>query len=240
MVFDDLNLNITAGSFVTILGKNGSGKTVLANILTGNLRYKGEILIFNKPFYNDDICLVNEDFEDDDTVMNILLKRTNGLNREEISKKIFNLSVEFCFSKYLNQSFNNLSITEKKLVILASNLLNPRKILIMDNFFEGLSKGLKKDVLNKLRRFSKKNNITVINFTNDAEDYLLSNYIIIIGMGKVLLSGSKRKVLENESFFEENNLGLPFVVSLSDKLKFYDLIDDIYLNEKKLVDDLWK
>ena len=47
-------------------------------------------------------------------------------------------------------------------------------------------------------------------------------------------------VLENEEVFEENEFELPFVVSLSNKLKFYDLIDKVYFDEKKLVNDLWK
>ena len=82
--------------------------------------------------------------------------------------------------------------------------------------------------------------MTIINFTNDVEEGLVGNQVVIIGNGKVLLKGSKKNVFENENFFEENDMNLPFVVSLSDKLKFYDLIDKIYLNEKKLVDDLWK
>ena len=33
---------------------------------------------------------------------------------------------------------------------------------------------------------------------------------------------------------------LPFTVNLSNKLKFYELIDRVYFDDKKLVDDLWK
>ena len=76
--------------------------------------------------------------------------------------------------------------------------------------------------------------------TNDVEDTLLADNIVIISEGKVLLEGSKRKVLERVEFFEKNNMSLPFVVSLSNKLKFYELINKIYFDEKKLVDDLWK
>ena len=242
VVFKNLNLNILEGSFVTILGKNGSGKTTLANILAGNLKYNGDILIFNKPFDKNNVGFTGDELEYDnyDTVMNILLKKVHAFEKKDVRKRILDLAVEFYFSKYLDKKFDELSITEKKLVVLGSFLIEPVKILIMDNFFEDFDNNLRSNILNKLRKFSKKINMTIINFTNDVEEGLVGNQVVIIGNGKVLLKGSKKNVFENENFFEENDMNLPFVVSLSDKLKFYDLIDKIYLNEKKLVDDLWK
>ena len=123
---------------------------------------------------------------------------------------------------------------------MGSYLIKPVKILIIDNFFEDFDKDLKKEILNKLRRFAKKENMTIVNFTNDVEDSLIADNIVIIGNGKILVNGSKRVVLANEEFFENYELGLPFVVSLSNKLRFYDLLDKIYFDEKKLVDELWK
>ena len=72
------------------------------------------------------------------------------------------------------------------------------------------------------------------------DESFYADNIVIIGEGKVLLKGSKKKVFEKEEVFEKYELERPFVVSLSDKLKFYDLIDKIYFDEKKLVNDLWK
>ena len=72
-----------------------------------------------------------------------------------------------------------------------------------------------------------------------ANDELLDE-VVIIGGGKVLLKGSKKRVLEDENFFETYDMELPFTVNLSNKLKFYELIDRVYFDDKKLVDDLWK
>ena len=241
-VFDNLNLSISEGCFTTVLGKNGSGKTTLAHILSGNLKYNGDILFFNKPFKGNNVMFIDDisEYDSYDLVMNILIKEARRLKKSEIRNKIFNISVEFNFSKCLDRCFNSLSFIEKKLVVLGSYLIKKEKLLILDNFFEGFDNKLKKDVLKKLRRFGKKEKITIISFTNDSEELLYADSIIIIGDGKVLLKGSKRKVLENAEVFEQYDLELPFVVSLSDKLKFYDLIDKIYFDEKKLVDDLWQ
>ena len=115
-VFNNLNLSITEGDFTTILGKNGSGKTTLANILSGNLKYKGDILFFNKSFKSNDIGFVDDlsEYDSDDLVMNVLIKKTRGLKKTEIRNKIFNISVMFNFSKSLDKRFNCLSTTQKK------------------------------------------------------------------------------------------------------------------------------
>lgn len=240
-VFKNLNINIYNECFTTILGKNGSGKTTLANILAGNLKYKGKILVFNKSYNNNEIMFIDDFIEyDNDMVMDLLIKETSGLNKEEIRNKIFNISVEFNFSKCLDKKLYDLSFVERKLVVLGCYLIKGAKILILDNFFEGFDKKLKKEIIQKLKRLANKKNMTIVDFTNDSEDLMYADNIIIIGDGKAILKGSRKNVLEKEEIFEKYELELPFVVSLSDKLKFYDLIDKIYLDEKKLVDDLWK
>lgn len=233
-VFDNFNLSISTGCLTAILGKNASGKTTLAHILTGNLKYKGDIDIPKNIGFTEDL-----DYNDD-IVMDLLVSKIKGLKKSDIQNKIFNISVEFNFSKYLDKKFNDLSLLEKKLVILGGYLVSGVEVLILDNFFEGFDRKLKTEILKKLRRYAKKEDMTIINFTSEAEDVLYADNIIIIDGGKVVLSGSKKKVLENEEVFEKNGLELPFVVSLSNKLMFYDLIDKVYFDEKKLVNDLWK
>lgn len=46
--------------------------------------------------------------------------------------------------------------------------------------------------------------------------------------------------MTKEKEFKKGNLDLPFMASLSLKLKYYDLIDDVYLDANKLVNELWK
>ena len=46
-VFDNINFNVKKGSFLTVIGKGGSGKSTLFNIISGNLVYDGSISIFD-------------------------------------------------------------------------------------------------------------------------------------------------------------------------------------------------
>lgn len=234
-VFDNFNLSISTGCLTTILGKNASGKTTLARILTGSLKYKGNINIPKN------IGFIEEDLDYNyDMVMDLLVSKIKNFKKNDIQKRIFNISVEFNFSKYLDMKLNELSWLEKKLIVLGSYLINGVEVLILDNFFEGFDRKFKTEMQKKLRRYAKKENVTIINFTSVAENILYADNIIILDDGRIVLNGSKRMVLENEEVFEENEFELPFVVSLSNKLKFYDLIDKVYFDEKKLVNDLWK
>lgn len=242
-VFTGLNLSISEGDFTVLLGKNGSGKTTLARILSGDLKFNGEILVLNKQLDKNIIKAVFPDYDDYDSfdmVMDMLVASLKGFSKKEIQDRVINIASVLKINDVLDKSFNFLSFQEKTLVVLGITLIKKPKILVLDNIFDGFDRELKIKILKNIKQFSKKEKITVINMTNDVEDTLLADNIVIISEGKVLLEGSKRKVLERVEFFEKNNMSLPFVVSLSNKLKFYELINKIYFDEKKLVDDLWK
>ena len=246
-VFENLNLIISEGSLITILGKNGSGKTTLVNILSGRLKYSGNVLVFNNSLNSDiikkNIITIFDDLDEEDTsdtVIDMLAELLKKKKVKNIKDKIIELASEFDFSEFLNMEFVFLPLEKKKLVFLAMALVKNPKILILDNFFEGINKNLKDKILKKLKREVKKNKMAIVNVSNDSEEALYADVVVIIGNGKILLKGSKRKVFEKEAFFETYDLELPFIVSLSDKLKFYELIDKVYFDEKKLVDDLWE
>ena len=233
VIFNNFNLNISEGKFVTILGKNGSGKTTLAKILGGF--YKKNILIYGENDYQN-IKVIFDDLDFDGIVMNILINSLKGLDKKEISDRVIEVSKLFGFDKLLNKDYDTLCLKDKKIVNLGICILRKPKVLVLDNIVEGLDKKNKNIILKKLKKLK----ITVINLSNDVNDALISDEVVIIGGGKVLLKGSKKRVLEDENFFETYDMELPFTVNLSNKLKFYELIDRVYFDDKKLVDDLWK
>lgn len=233
VIFNNFNLNISEGKFVTILGKNGSGKTTLAKILGGF--YKKNILIYGENDYQN-IKVIFDDLDFDGIVMNILINSLKGLDKKEISDRVIEVSKLFGFDKLLNKDYDTLCLKDKKIVNLGIGILSKPKVLVLDNILEGLDKKNKNIILKKLKKLK----ITMINLSNDVNDVLISDEVVIIGGGKVLLKGSKKRVLEDENFFETYDMELPFTVNLSNKLKFYELIDRVYFDDKKLVDDLWK
>lgn len=229
LVFENFNLTLFDGNFVSILGKNGSGKTTLVNILSGRLKCDGEILFFGKKRANN-IEFIYDDMDEYDSydkVINLF---------EPFNDKIENMALEFDFLDVLDCNFNYLPVLKKKLVILGLALLKDPKILVIDNFFEGVGESVKRKIIKKL----KKKKILVVSFSNDTQEAIYADIVVIIGNEKVLLKGTKKTVFEKESFFESYDIEEPFIVNLSNKLKFYELVDKVYFSEKKLVDDLWQ
>lgn len=252
IVFKNLNLIIKEGSFTTILGKNGSGKSTLVKILLGLQKFDGNILIFGTPLNKETIKDIRKQigvvFENPDeymfaeTVMDELAipLENMGLPSDEIRKKVLDVASEIGLDKYLEENPITLSWEKRQLIALGSALISEPNILILDSAFEPLDDNLKNKFFQIIKKINKKRKITVINVTNDSEEALLADNIIVIGSGRAILCGTKEEVFKEEKIIEENGLTFPFVVNLSMKLKFYGLVDKIYFNEKKLVDDLWK
>ena len=90
-----------------------------------------------------------------------------------------------------------------------------------------------------LRRYNKKG-MTIINATSDSNEALYGDNVVILNGGKAILVGSKEEIFNEEKILDKAGIKMPFMIELSDKLKFYDLIDKTYFDEEKLVDELWQ
>ena len=64
--------------------------------------------------------------------------------------------------------------------------------------------------------------------------------IYVMDEGKIILSGSKEEVYKEEKVLKSLGFKLPFMVELSNRLMFYDLIDHVIYDMKEMVDILWK
>lgn len=149
-----------------------------------------------------------------DKITNVTIISTN-LNKELLDK----------YQDYhiIDSDFSYEELLEKKKVI----------------FFNILNNLSEKD-LKKLFKYIKDNNILFINFTNDVELCLYTDYLIVCDKNKILMEGNTLEVLKNEKLFKRLGLNLPFIVELSLLLKDYNLVDDIYIDKESLADKLWK
>lgn len=240
-VFNNLNFSIKNGSFITIVGKGGSGKSTLFNIFADNLKYDGSILIFNKSIKtaleNGIIGLVSPD-------LNYFSKSTvkeelaNGLKYknivdEKIEMKIKRVSKKMGIFNLLDKKIIDLSIKEKVLVMFTLQCLLKPKVLIIDNCFSYLD--LEKNlVIREVKRVFKK--CSVINITNDTNECLIGQEVMFL---RDNLLKKDIHLLDSEDFLS-NGLEVPFMISLSEKLKFYGLSEKMYLDVERLIDDLWE
>lgn len=230
-IFDKLNLKFEQGKWYNLVGPNGSGKTTIAKLITNTYPYDGTI---EMNITDEDINVVysiNElKFSDRKVIEEI-----NSYN--DILKD--KLLTSFGLNKYLEYKTCNLSGSNKILLKLLVAILNKPKLLILDASFDELDNNQKQHVIKVIKSLCKKG-MTIINITNDMENTLDGDEIILLCDGTIKVIANKEEFYRNEKIIKDCGLGLPFIVDLSIKLKYYQIVDKIYFNMEELVDAVWK
>ena len=250
-LFNGLNMEIEKGKITSIIGPNGSGKSTLVKILIGLYNFNGTIRINDVLLLKDNIKEIRKSigvvFTNPDnqfvaeTVMDDIAFTLENMNykKENIRKKIEEITKYLGIYDILEYNPHDLNSNQKQLVSLASALVHDPKILILDEALTMLDPFDKEKILNILKELNDKG-LTILNISHDIEDTLISDKIYVLDKGKIVLSGTKDEVYKEEDLLHKLGFELPFMVELSNRLMFYDLIDHIIYDMEEMVDILWK
>jgi ABC-type multidrug transport system fused ATPase/permease subunit len=200
-VLNNINLEISKGDCVAIIGKNGSGKSTLLNLISALIKpTEGNILIdskfdlyLNKILWHTRLSYVQQNiFLLNDTIKNnIILNNGATINKSRFEKIADTLRLEDFFRelpKKLDTQVNNdglnLSGGQKQMISFARALYKESEIIILDEPSSAL------DLINtKLLReviLSIKNERTIIMVTHDKDFfYDCFNKIFEIESGRV-------------------------------------------------------
>ena len=103
-----------------------------------------------------------------------------------------------------------------------------------------MNKKTKEKIISILKHRVKKDQLTVILTTMNLEDILDSNYTYVLNQGNIVMEGVPLNILKEEKLLSQVGLELPFMIDLSLKLKFYELIKEIITDMDGMVNTLWK
>lgn len=248
LLFENSNLTIHANTFTSILGKNGCGKSSLVKILIGDIEYSGQIKYNNLILDNEtkkdirsNVSVIFNNYSNmfifnnvyDDLVFSL---EKSGYIPSIIDDVIEKVAKDLNLVYLIHKKVSDLTEKEKVLAMILCMIVNKPSVLIMDDILSNIDLNIKKDLINHFKR----ENITVINITNNTEDILLSDEVVIINNKNFISTNNIKELLNNDNLFNECNLKLPFMADLSNKLIHYDLLDEIILDKNKLVDEIWK
>ena len=198
-ILENINLTIPSGSFIGILGKTGSGKTTLANILAKFYEISNGKISFNnidinnierKSFYEKFAYVMQDDYIYDNTIKhNIeLYKRYNEDEIKDATQKAELIdTIDKLDKKYNTLIGDNgikLSGGQKQRLILSRNLIKKPNILIIDNGFTGLDMDTRKKVVENLSNKNNKTTLVIISsmmedIKNADKIYKLENKILV-------------------------------------------------------------
>lgn len=181
-VLRNMSLKIKEGSFVSLMGANGAGKTTALSLMSGILECKsGKIKIFGKDirkyndahFYGNTVAYLPQKCESlfaGNTIkedMQYLLK-ASGMKKDEALKKIEEISA-FCeISHILNSHPYDVSGGEMQKAALALILLKEPKIIFLDEPTKGMDNLFKKRFGEKIKALCK-SGITAVMVSHDTE-----------------------------------------------------------------------
>lgn len=249
LLFDCVNFNVKKNSITSIVGSNGSGKTSLIKILgasyqTENMVKVGNIQLNSYTLSSYQKRVVSIDFTsfkfNENNIYDELFHILDFTNWEQSKKDrmIEDVLNDFALSKYKDRHPSRLSKRNKINLLFARAFVLKPKILIMELSDIFLNTEEKNYIFSIIKKYRK--NMTFIYSTNNKEDIMYSDRMLVLHKGKVAMEGATMSVLKQDRLLLKIGIELPFMIDLSIKLKFYEVIDHIYLKEEDLVNQLWK
>lgn len=248
-IFKDLTMSFEKNTISLVTGSNKCGKTTLIRILSGEIEvsnacfYKNKDItkmkslefsnIFSSVIFNGNFSFFFNTLEEEIIAK---LDKTN-LSISERKMKYRNLLKIFNLKEQVYYNINDLNFFEKVKALILLNVLHTPSILLLDNLLDDLADNEILEIINILKKIG---GMTVLITSNSIDTAPSFDNIYVIEKGTLLLSGKPLDVLKEDSMLNKIGLNLPFLVDLSIKLKYYDLVDKIELDVNRMVNKLWK
>lgn len=240
---DDINLEISDGEFIGIIGHTGSGKSTLIQHLNGLVKAtSGAIYFHGQDIYDKDfdmrelrnrVGLVfqypeHQLFETtifDDVCFGPM---NQGLSKKEAGLRAFEALRSVGIKEELfYQSPFELSGGQKRRVAIAGVLAMKPEVLILDEPTAGLDPGGRDEILDLITRMHKERGMTVILVSHSMEDVAkYVNRIIVMNQGKVMFDDIPKEVFKNYKELEAIGLAAPQVTYLMQELRAQGLFVD--------------
>lgn len=251
-ILDKISFQVKKAEFVSILAANNGGKTTMIKLLAGLLPSKNNIsldnLVLNKnngKKYLRQIGLVFSDIDRQfltDTVYDelSLVLRNLKISKKTSEKKIKHIVDEMDMNYILDKRIKELGNFDKIKTLLALALIHSPKIVYIDDVFRLLREEESRVLNQLLRKMVSLYEVSVVSTSSNLGDSLYADKVILLDNAKLSLEGSFDEIITKDNQLAKAGIVIPKMIDISLKLKFYELLDEIILDEKALVNKLWK
>jgi phospholipid/cholesterol/gamma-HCH transport system ATP-binding protein len=218
-VLKNVNVKIYENQITTIIGKSGTGKSVLLKHIIGLLEPdEGTILFQGKPVdtmkknewdeYRSAIAYLfqNNALLDSMTVFENVafpLQQTTNLSRKEIEAKVLKRIEDLELTESIDKYPSELSGGMQKRVALARAMVEDPKIVLFDEPTTGQDPIRKNMILSMITHYRRKFGFTAVMISHDIPDvFFISDRIIILWEGTIGFQGT---------YEEASKLKLPLI-----------------------------
>ena len=230
---DGVDLDIEKGSFVAVLGHNGSGKSTFAKhinglllptegtVWVGEMDTKDEEHIWDvrktagMVFQNPDNQIIGTVVEED-----VGFGPENmGVPTDDIWKRVNDSLEKVGMTAYRYQSPNKLSGGQKQRVAIAGVMAMRPRCIILDEPTAMLDPNGRKEVLEAVRELNRKEKVTVILITHYMEEVIHADRVYVMDSGNVVMQGNPKEIFSQVDTLKAYGLDVPQVTLLAYELK---------------------
>lgn len=215
-ILDQVNLKMETGEHWVILGKNGSGKSTILEMMNGYLfPTKGTVRVLGNTYGQVDVREVRrsigyisqtllEKLSLRDPAWEVVATGEYGFLRfyepvpPQLKEKAVHMLEQVRLAHLKDQPLGLLSQGERKKVLLARSLMTSPSLLIMDEACAGLDLYERENLLSDLPLFRDKG-IQMIYVTHHIEEIVpVFTHVLLIHEGRVVAAGKKEEVLTSD------------------------------------------
>lgn len=173
-VLKDVTLWVDNGEILGLFGATGSGKSTFINVVAGNVKSNGGMIVYN---------------DEDVTKLTCEDRKFHfpALSSRSIWKSLFRTDRS-------SESANG----EGQALALEDSLANANGVLLLDNSFCDMDQQLRERSFQKLRRAAKEKNLAVIFASNDYDEILLAcDRVAVLSGGEIRQTGIPQEVYDD-------------------------------------------
>lgn len=251
-VLKNFNLTIEKGSFVAILGHNGSGKSTTAKLINGiNIAQSGEVIVDGQKvedndtifdirrkvgmvFQNPDNQIVSSIVEEDVAfgVENL------GVEPKEIRERVDNALKTVGMYEHRLKAPNKLSGGQKQRVAVAGIIAMKPMCIVLDEPTAMLDPSGRREVMNTVKKLNKEEGITIVLITHYMDEAAQADRVVVMDDGQIKLDDTPRNVFAKVDEIKALGLDVPQSTELVYRLGIK--CENTVLNANECVDLLKK
>ena len=233
LALDGVDVQIEKGSFVAVLGHNGSGKSTFAKhlnalvtpsegtIFVDGMDTKNDELVWKirqntgMVFQNPDNQLVATIVEED-----VAFGPENlGIEPSEIRKRVDESLKMVGMDGFQKDTPSKLSGGQKQRIAIAGILAMKPQCIVLDEPTAMLDPQGRQDVMETIHKLNKENGITIILITHYMDEAVSADKVYVIDDGKMVMQGTPREIFSQVDNMKYYGLDVPQVTETAYNLR---------------------
>lgn len=218
-LLQQIDWQVKQGEHWALLGLNGAGKTLLLQIITGNLwPSKGKVTVLGERFGETSLPELRKRIGWVSSALQVRLPMNERAEKIVLSGKFASIGV---YQKYddtdllrahallsslgsghlIGKTYAQLSQGEKQIVIIARALMAKPELLILDEPCTGLDLFAREELLQNIQQSSlEKDAPTILFVTHHTEEIMpFISHVCLLREGKIFKQGKREVVLEEST-----------------------------------------